>query len=481
MKTLIGPTIMVAYGVTGDLMARKILPALYQLKKKQILPDDFQLIGFARRPIGTKGFRKMMLEAALKHKIKKSDPVLKSLLGVFTYHEGNFNDQAAYDGLKTIVDEISLFDKRKVNLLHYLAVPPALYETIFLSLGRAKLNRQHREEGWTRLVIEKPFGNDYKTAKKLETTIRKFFHEEQIFRIDHYLGKAMLQNIIAFRFSNNLFETNWGNKLIEKIEIFLHESIGLEDRGEFYDSVGALRDVGQNHLLQMLALVTMSNPRILNADSVRASRAKLLQSLKQMSLNDVKNKTFRGQFRGYLESNEVSNKSKTETFFRIETQIASKNWRNVPIILEGGKNLPTNKKEIVLTFRHPMPCACPSGIHYKNRLIFSLDPETISIEFWLKKPGLKMEMEKRSFDLTYRQAGQGEPTGEYEKLLYDCFTFDQLLFVNTEEVLAMWKFIDPIVKTWSKGLPRLIKYQPKTYPIKSQKRTNNKKSSLIGA
>lgn len=304
----------------------------------------------------------------------------------------------------------------------------------------------------------------------MEATLKKFFKEDQIFRIDHYLGKKIIQNIISLRFNNNIFENNWGNKLVEKIEVFLWESIGIENRGEFFDSVGALRDVGQNHVLQMLALVTMDKPKKLDAKSFRESRFRLLKSIKKINLKKINSETFRAQFKGYTDLNEIASKSTTETFFRIETEILNKNWNNVPIILEGGKNMPRPKKEIIITFKHSSPCHCPSSNHQKNQLKINLDSATISMGLWFKKPGIAPNLEKYEINLGNLKEEDNKNLDEYERLIFDCFKSDQLLFVSAHEVLAMWRFIDPILTGWSKGLPKLIKYESGSYPILNYKK-----------
>jgi len=308
------PTILVILGATGDLMSKKIIPTLYQLHLKNKLPDRFSLIGYARRSMSDKDFRKHVIDSLAKHGIanlpKSTDPFLK----LFTYHQGKFEQAADYTTLAQHLEKIDNDWKVCSNKLFYLSVPPKFYEIIFRHLASSGLTEPcGPEEGWTRVIVEKPFGKDLKTAQMLDALLAKYFKEEQIYRVDHYLAKEMLQNIMVFRFSNNMFEHEWNNKLIEKIEIRLMERIGVEDRGAFYDGVGALRDVGQNHLLQMLALMTMTSPASLDAASVRAKRAEILKILRIPDKKEIKNFTFRAQYEGYRGIKGVEPNSMTGT------------------------------------------------------------------------------------------------------------------------------------------------------------------------
>jgi glucose-6-phosphate 1-dehydrogenase len=290
------------------------------------------------------------------------------------------------------------------------------------------------------------------------------FREEQIYRIDHYLGKEMTQNILAFRFHNDLFEDLWDKENIENIQIRLLEKIGIEGRGEFYDGVGALRDVGQNHILQLLALTTMDKPVDLSADSVREQRIKILRTLKPLE-----KMSFRGQYEIFTKEDGVNSKSKTETYFKVAALLSHPRWNGVPITLEGGKRI-EERKEVIFTFKHKLPCLCPTGTHFQNRIIFSIAPkEGITIDFWTKKPGLDYEMQKEKFSYLYRDARKkAQYIEEYEKLLLDCITGNQLLFVSTEEVTAMWDFIDPIESSWGKNDTPLVLYKEDTKSILKQ-------------
>jgi 6-phosphogluconate dehydrogenase len=324
-------------------------------------------------------------------------------------------------------------------------------------------------------LVEKPFGKDLKTAKELDELLGKLFKEVQIYRIDHYLAKEMVRNILNFRFSNNLFEGIWNNRFIEKIDIRLWETAGVEQRGAFYDGVGALRDVGQNHLLQMLALVCMENPGSFERDAIRKKRADLLRQLCCLSRNEIRSFTFRAQYQGYRKIEGVKQDSETETYFKIRTFIDSPRWRGVPIFLESGKKLGEVKKEIMVTLRHPIPCLlCPPGTeeHYKNQIQIAWEPkEEIKVYFWAKKPGEKYQIERQAMNFLLREHDKRlQYAEEYEQLLLDAIAGDQLSFVSTQEVMAMWKFVDPIVQAWQRNVVPLYFYKKNTLePVEAAK------------
>lgn len=457
------PTIIVVFGATGDLMQKKISPALYHLFTNEQTPDDFKVVGVARREYSDKKFQSKVYENLKKHKdIKTSSKDFNKFLDIFSYTRGEFQEPKTYISLKETLDKIDESWGLCTNKLFYLAVPPKFYETIFNNLSASGLTVPcSPKEGWTRVLVEKPFGDDLKTAKNLENQLATLFKEEQIFRIDHYLAKEMLQNILAVRFSNNLFEQTFNNNFIESIEVYLHEKMGAEGRGHFYDNVGTLKDVGQNHLLQMLSLATMDQPLSLTAKDIRTKRLDVIKSLRVMKKEDVKSNTFRAQYKEYKKIKGVKRNSKTETYFKLRTYIDNPRWEGVPITIESGKGLASDKKQIVFNVKHTTPCLCPEGPdHYRNKIVFNLSPqEGITIDFWSKKPGLKWQTEKRELSFDYRSNPKNRQyTEEYEKLLYDCIVGDQTLFVSTKEVLAMWKFIDPIVEEWGKGSVDLVKY-----------------------
>lgn len=465
------PTIFVILGATGDLAARKILPSLFRLYKKNNLPKILTIVGFSRRAMNNNQFREYVYEVLKNHKEVKTKKDAEAFLGRILYQKGYFDELSHYKQLAGVLGEIDGQWKTCSNKLFYLAVPPKYYKSIFVNLNKSGLTKGcSPEEGWTRVIVEKPFGQDLETARDLEKLLSSLFKEEQIYRIDHYLGKEPLQNILTFRFANTMFEQSWSGRYIDSIEVKLLEMGNVEKRGVFYDGVGALRDVGQNHLLQMLAIATMENPGRYDSESIRQKREALLKMIRIPTKKQIAEESFRAQYEGYTEEKGVDKFSTTETYFKTRLRINSPRWEGVRITLEGGKGLKEQKKEIVVRFKHPHPCLCPpqSSHDYHNKVIFALEPkEEITFRLWSKKPGYKMEVEERSFDLPYRDIKERtQYTEEYEKLLLDVFNGDQTLFVTGLEMESMWKYTDAIVEEWQKNNVPLNSYKQLTDEIR---------------
>jgi len=452
-------------------MARKIIPSLAYLSVQGRLPPELRIVGWGRRGWDSARLREHI--AGILGEYAGPQPkgtAAEAFLGLFTYHDGAFNDTAAYERL---AEELGAADAGRgacSNRLFYLAVPPEHYTGILQNLANSGLTDGcSLETGFTRVLVEKPFGHDAVTAQELDELLGSLFREEQIYRIDHYLAKEMLQGILSFRFSNTLFEPSWNARHIERIDITLHESIGVEKRGAFYDGVGALRDVGQNHLLQMLALVTMEQPADLSADSIRETRLALLHELEPLSAAEVAIRTFRAQHLGYRDIAGVESDSLTETYFRLEATLAGPRWGGVPVSMESGKRLGSALKEVAVTFKRPAACIC-DGQSLGNVVTFRLEPEeTIRIRFWAKKPGLDTELEPREFTFfLYEKEEKIQYVEEYAKLLVDAIGGDQTLFVSTGEVAEMWRFIDPVVRGWLAGEVPLETYEPDSAEIASR-------------
>ncbi len=484
------PTIFVVLGVTGDLTAKKIAPALFNLYERGALPSRFEFVGVSRRDWSNDDLKehiRAILHVKAPHATEKS---IDGFLKLVTYGKVHFDKLSDYEAL---ADKLKAIDDRWgvcTNKLFYLSVPPQFYDEIFENLHKSHLTDPcSPEEGWTRVVVEKPFGSDEKTAKALDARLAKLFREEQIYRIDHYLAKEMLQNILAFRFGNNLFEKEWGSETIEAINIKLYESIGAEDRGSFYEAVGALRDVGQNHLLQMLALVTMERPRSLvagtdrisaaaitatGADAIREARAKLLETLKIPSVSEAAKHSFRAQYEGYRSIKGVVPTSETETFFRVKGFLSGTRWAGVPIAMESGKRLGKPRKEIEIVLRSAEPYgadqAVPGHVAHHNRITIHLEPkEGITVTFISKKPGHELAFEERMLSFDFRAGGsRPQYTEEYEKLILDCIAGDQTLFVSSREIRAMWRFADPFIEAWRRKLVPLKKYVPDSPAIAAE-------------
>ena len=448
----IGPTIFTIFGATGDLAQKKLFPSFFDLYLKKILPEKFLIAAFARRQYSDDSYRELVREAVLLKKHDVDQQKLSDFISNVVYIKGNFEEMQSYDNLAVRLNEQDNIFGICSNKLFYIAVPPNLYELIFTNLSKSGLTIpcKSKDEGWTRILVEKPFGKDAKTARHLDKMLGKLFEENQIFRIDHYLAKETIQNILTFRFSNALFEPIWDNKHIDRIEIKMLEHNVVGNRGSFYDGIGALRDVGQNHLVGMLTLVTMDYPTDLSSESIRKERAKIL---KQLSLSDRKNinkNVTRGQYENYLSEPGVATNSKTETFFSIETRIKNKRWQGVPILLTSGKALDVFKTEINIYFKD-VNCGKSDLKCNRNVLTFRIQPnEGISVNFWVKKPGFAAnEVYEKSMSFNYADSLDTKLVPDaYERVLYDCLHGDQTLFSSTEELEASWKFITSILENW---------------------------------
>jgi len=455
------PTILVILGATGHLMATKLASSLFRLWEKGLLPPLFQVVGFAKDDLTEEQFRDMVKDM-VNGKAEASS--LERFSKIFVYRKGFFEEE---EGYKQLAGSLGMKDKEWQvcsNKLFYIAASPQFYETIFRKLESSGLTKPcSPEEGWTRVIVEKPFGKDLKTAENLDRLFGKLFREEQIYRMDHYLGKETVQNILAFRFSNSFLEPAWNKEGIERVRVRLLEREGVGGRGAFYEGMGALRDVGQNHILQMLALFTMDRPQEFAADDIRKRKAEILETLPRFSDKDVERWTLRGQYEKYRKEKDVDPGSETETYFRIRTFLNHPNWKGVPVELESGKGLGENLVEVEITFRHLTPCLCPDkNNHYRNVLYYHVAPtEKVEISLWAKKPGTEMALEEKEFSFDYRQAFVDSEVDAYEKLLLNAVQGDQTSFVSTEEIAAEWKFVDPILVAWEKNAAPLVFYQGK--------------------
>lgn len=445
---------MVIFGITGDLSRKKLLPALFDLEAAGLLPGKLRIIGFSRREWSSIEFISYVRGVLAARERQYHGELVEKFLKKFVYCQGLFADAHAYRRLGELIISIEKGAfKQCANKLYYLAVPPHFYEGIFRELALSGLTIPcGGDEGWARILVEKPFGNDVKTAKKLDELLGLLFKEEQIFRIDHYLAKEALQNLLAFRFSNALFEPVWNYKHIDKVFITLSETDTVGTRGEFYDSVGALKDVGQNHLLQMLGLIAMEPPKDVSGYAIRKERVQVLRAL-HGGVNPLAQYVMRGQYEGYKNEKGVDLKSTTETFFSVKAFVRNRRFRGVPFILTSGKALGEAKTEIVVCFKPPHHCSCRAKqirCMHENTLTFRIQPnEGIDLRFWIKKPGFSNDLEEKHLSFSY--AGSAEATrlpDAYERLLADALAGDQMLFTSTEEVQAAWRFIMPILKAW---------------------------------
>lgn len=446
------PTIVTILGGTGDLARKKLLPAFFDLHARGLLPSRFKIIGFARSQYSDDEYRAFVREHLADRIAHYGPGIVEGFLGYFHYISGNFDDPQSYSVLSDRVIELENAYGQCANKLFYLAVPPPYYDAIFHNIANAGLSLPCSDEtGWTRILVEKPFGRDITTARELDNTLSKLFKEEQIFRIDHYLGKKTLQDILLFRFSNIMFEPIWNKEYIEKVEIMLHEEGGVGTRGSFYDGIGALRDVGQNHMLQMLAVIVMEHPGVLDHNKIREARAAALKALRPVG--NISENVVRGRYKGYADEHGVAVDSTTETYFKIKTFVDTERFWDVPFYLESGKALNERKAEIIIYFKTNAPCLCnPDKEHHPhaNTLRFRIQPdEGISILFWARKSGLGGELEPKELSFLYNgHKGSERIPDAYEKILFDAIIGDQTLFTSTDEVTASWEFITPILEGW---------------------------------
>jgi len=444
----LAPTIFVIFGITGDLAGSKLLPALLSLYVKQELPERFAIIGVSRRHFSREELREYVRGRMNIRQGQFFEEDIKHFLDHLSYEEGQFDSPALYASIASHMKSIDDRWGQCSNKLFHLSVPPSLYQGILNELADSKLTRSCADGiGWTRILIEKPFGSDMTTACDLDKLLGKLFKEDQIFRIDHYLAKEALQNILAFRFSNSLFEPLWDRGHVERIHIKLLEKETIGSRGAFYDATGALRDVGQNHLLIMLALVAMERPDLTSSDSIRRERGLVIRSLSVPRGRALSASSVRGQYEGYRREPHIKSDSTTETYFRITAFINNRRWKGVPFHLEAGKALAEDRVEIDVYFKGETDAK-----ENQNILTFRIQPdEGIKIRFFVKKPGSGMGTESKVLKFHYADSPSLSTLPDaYERLIRDAVVGDQTLFASTEEIISSWKFIMPILENWGK-------------------------------
>ena len=456
------PCSIVIFGASGDLTARKLIPALYHLCKDNQMPPDFRIVGFARREKTDESWR-AELRAAL-DQFSRTKPVDEAVWKKFAaclfYCQGDLADGAAYQKLEGILTSFGAGPLRE-NLLFYLAISPSQFGTVAEQISRAQLlNRDGK--AWQRIVVEKPFGHDLASAQDLNRELTRFAHESQVFRIDHYLGKETVQNILMFRFSNSIFERLWNRESVDHVQITVSEKLGVGDRGGYYEEAGALRDMVQNHMLQVLSLIAMEPPVSLEAESVRDEKVKLLKSIRPLTPDDVGRQVVRGQYfagtvdgktcTGYRQETKVNPNSNVETYVALQLYIDNWRWSSVPFYLRTGKYLPQSASEVRIQFR-PTPnvlFAAQCGSHLDaNALTLRLQPnEGISLRFNGKVPGMSLGVRPVRMHFSYNAEFGAYTPEAYERLLLEAITGDATLFIRRDEVETAWGIVDAIRKTW---------------------------------
>ena len=473
------PHVVVLFGATGDLAHRKVVPALFHLWVGNLLPERFALVCFGRRPFSDQEIRDALRASLDKH--ARITPVDEERWASFasriTYHQGGFDEPAAYASLSTKLAAIDTASGTDGNRLYYLATPASSFPEIVRGLGAAGLDHETADGGWRRIVIEKPFGRDLETAVKLNREVGKVFRESQVYRIDHYLGKETVRNILIFRFGNLIFEPIWHRRYIDHVQITVAESIGVEGRGAFYEETGALRDILQNHLLQLLTLVAMEPPANLEADALRDEKVKVLRAIRPIPVEKVDQSVVRGQYGpgwvgatetpAYRSEQAVDPASETETFVAARLEIDDWRWAGVPFYLRAGKRLPKRATEIAIQFKDVPQRLFPTvgDEPEPNLLVIRIQPdEGILMRFAAKVPGLGIDVRPVNMDFAYGSAFTVESPDAYETLILDALLGDASLFTRADEVEAAWRIVDPIIDAWiAGGEPEMPNYTSGTW------------------
>jgi len=471
LERVADPAILVLMGATGDLAHRKVLPALYQLWRTNLLPHEFVVLAVGRREYDDDTFRaeiRVSLEQ-FSRVLPLEEAAWRSFAERICYHRLDFADNAGFDGLATRLDELDEERGTRGNRLFYLATQPSQFAEIVAQLGRVGLDHEHHDGGWRRIVIEKPFGHDLDSAKRLNREVGKVFRESQVYRIDHYLGKETVRNLLVFRFGNGIFEPLWNRRYVDHVQITVAESIGIENRGAFYEETGASRDVLQNHLLQLVSLIAMEPPATFDADSLRDEKVKVLRAI-AMEPGEVADDVVRGQYGpgwvaatkvpGYREEPDVDPQSETETFVAAKLQIDDWRWSGVPFYVRTGKRLPKRATEIAIQYREvPHRLFRDAAVDPDpNLLVIRVQPdEGIMLRFGAKVPGLGMDVRSVTMDFTYGSAFNVDSPDAYETLILDALQGDASLFTRADEVEEAWSIVDPLIEAWAgaaKASPR---------------------------
>lgn len=447
------PCVFVLFGATGDLTRRKLTPALYALHREGLLPEDFVILAYARRDKDDLVFRAdlkaAMAEFAPKVPLDKWDSFAERCF----YQKGEFDSAEGFAALRTRLEEFDTDRKQPHNWLFYMAIPPEQYETVAGHLGGAGLARKGATGSWSRVIVEKPFGYDLETSRHLNEALLTHLTEDQIYRIDHYLGKETVQNILFFRFANEIFEPLWNHKYVDHVQITVSEKIGVEGRGNFFDATGMTRDVLQNHALQILSLVAMEAPVRLDANAIRDEKVKAIRAIRPIPREDVSHLTVRGQYAGYRAEPGVPADSDTETFVAMKLHMDNWRWAGTPFYVRCAKAMPKRTTEVAVQFR-----AIPQVLFAKmkrdqvqpNVLVLRIQPdEGIFLQMGAKQPGPDMTLHPVNLGFLYRDEFPERPIADaYERLILDTIRGDASLFARGDEVEAAWKLLTPVLEGW---------------------------------
>jgi glucose-6-phosphate 1-dehydrogenase len=468
------PCALVIFGATGDLTKRKLVPALMGLAKDGLLPTGFAVVGFARRPWSDSTFRSELGDGVRQFGRSDTMAAFEQMQEAFTFHQGDFADPGAFHSLRQQLDRLDQKRGTAGNRLFYLATPPSSYSSILQQLAASGLSRE-ADGRFARVIVEKPFGRDRGTAQALNEQVREGFREHQVFRIDHYLGKETVQNILALRFANGIFEPLWNEKFVDHVQITVAESIGVGTRGGYFEESGIVRDMIQNHLMQVLSLVAMEPPVALKAEAVRDEKVKVLKAIRSFRPEQVAADTVRAQYTrgsfggedvpGYTEEAGVPADSTTETFAAVRLQIDNWRWSGTPFYLRAGKRLARRATEVAIQFKQPPHLLFEGGKQPQpNVLLLRIQPdEGVALRFGAKVPGPDLRIRDVRMDFRYGTAFGGETADAYERLLLDAMLGDGTLFARGDEVDEAWRIVDSIVDAWQRSGQRPLGYAAGTW------------------
>ena len=466
------PCVLVVFGASGDLTTRKLMPALAELAGERRLPPAFCVVGVARTEMSDDDFRARMLEA-----VDKPSAAWESLVSSFRFVAGDYKDKATFEALRDVLDDVARDRGTGGSLVHYLATPPQVFSVIAEGLGSCGLHQPAGGDGFVRVVVEKPYGHDLSSAVELDRRMHEVFEESQVYRIDHYLGKETVQNVLALRFANAIFEPVWNRRYVDHVQITVAESVGIGHRGSFYESAGALRDIVQNHVLQVLALTLMEPPATVDAKGIRDEKVKALRAVDVLTVDEVASEVVRGQYRsgwvegeevvGYRDEEGVAAESRTETFLAMRMRVDNWRWAGVPFYVRTGKRLPKRYTEVAIEF-NDVPHLPFGGRETRglgpNALVLRIQPdEGITLRFGAKVPGQSFRVRSTSMDFSYGAAFLEETPQAYERLLLDAMVGDPTLFIRADEVEQAWRIVAPILDAWKEPSFPLAFYEAGTW------------------
>jgi glucose-6-phosphate 1-dehydrogenase len=460
------PTLIVIFGASGDLTRRKLIPAIYNLAVDNLLPSDFFLVGFGRKELSHDDFRDQARNALVDFSRRKlSNEIWERISGGIRYQAGSYDDPEAFDNLRKCIEEFEKQIERPLQLIFYISTPPNVFADVIRNLGRTGLAARSGNERTSRVIVEKPFGHDLESAQALNSTLRHEFDEDQVYRIDHYLGKETVQDLLVLRFANAIFEPIWNREFVDHVQITVSEELGVGSRGGYYDTSGALRDMIQNHTMQLLALTAMEPPVSLDPESIRDEKVKVLKAIQPLKLDLEKGDAVRAQYdeglvsgqkvKGYRQEEGIPADSATETYAAVRLSLNNWRWKGVPFYLRSGKRMARRLSEIAIHFRRPPGILFSAGEQFNiapNTLVIRIQPdEGITLLFNSKVPGLETRTQPVKMDFRHATTYGSNTPEAYERLILDAILGDSTLFIRGDETETSWKIFTPLLDSWAKA------------------------------